>query len=155
MNYIIQIKKLIRKKHFNQEFEEEKVIVNGGLTPSEIKDFKSKLPKETLPEDIEKLIGFSSGIKFPKLDDEISFSEIGYEIEDVILNPIRLSKDGYGNVYYLSIDTKGNWNEVYYVDFKSTKKIKIANNLEEFISILNEYSQDENQFELPWMETIN
>ena len=103
-----------------------------------------------LPENIEKLIGFSSGIKFPKLDDEIRFHEIGYEVEDLISNPIRLSKDGYGNVYYLSIDAIGNWKEVYIVSYKSAKETKIANDLGEFISVIDEFSQDKSKLELPW-----
>jgi len=67
MNYILQIKKIIRKTHFNENGEIQKAVLSSELTPSELIAFKNKLPNSTLPKDIEKLISFTRGIKFHKL----------------------------------------------------------------------------------------
>ena len=63
-------------------------------------------------------------------------------------NSIQLAGDGFGNFWILDIDSKGNWNSVYFVCHDPAVVVKHSENLAEFIKHVDEFGQKGDQSNL-------
>ncbi len=122
-----------------------KVDPLAGMTDDEIDSFKRQLPNSYLPVEIEELLRFCKGFEFDTLD-EVCFDAIGYfGFEEVFPNSIQLAGDGLGNFWILDIDSKGNWNSVYYVCHDPAVIVKQSENLGDFIKHIDEFGKLRNE----------
>ena len=140
---------LILSNQYESEDEDLYTVeLLDGMTDSEIESLKSQLPTNTLPNDIEELLRFSKGFEFYGLE-EVRFDAFGhFGFEEMFPYSIQLASDGFGNFWVLDIDSKGNWNSVYYVCHDPAVIVKHSENLAEFIKHVDEFGQKGNQSNL-------
>ncbi len=137
----------------NNEYESEdgdlyKVELLDGMTSEEINEYKKQVPNNFLPTEIEELLKFSRGFEFFGLE-EVRFDTFGhFGFEEMFPNSIQLAGDGFGNIWILDIDSKGNWKSVYYVCHDPAVIVKHSVNLSEFIKHVDEFGQKGNQSNL-------
>jgi hypothetical protein len=130
----------------NYEYESEdgdlyKVELLEGMTNDEIGEYRKQLPNNYLPTEIEELLIFSKGFEFQGLE-EVRFDTFAhFGFEELFPNSIQLAGDGFGNFWILDIDTKGNWNSVYYVCHDPAVVVKQSNNLSQFIEQIDEFGK--------------
>lgn len=143
-----QLESILSNEYESEDGDLYKVELLDGMTNSEIESLKSQLPDNTLPSEIEELLRFSKGFEFYGLD-EVRFDAFGnFGFEEVFPNSIQLAGDGFGNFWILDIDSKGNWNSVYYVCHDPAVIVKHSENLSEFILHVDEFGQKGNQSNL-------
>lgn len=136
-----QLESILSHQYETEDGEMYKVELLDGMTDSEIENLKSQLPNNTLPNEIEELLRFSKGFEFDGLED-IRFDAFDYfGFEELFPNSIQLAEDGFGNFWILDIDSKGEWNSVYYVCHDPAVVIKHSENLSEFIKHVDEFGQ--------------
>lgn len=131
------------KEMQNTEYESEdgdlySAVLLDGMSEAEIEEYKAKLPSQYLPKDIEELLMFCRGFEFYGLD-EVRFDSYGeFGFEELFPNSIPLAGDGFGNFWLLDIDSKGNWNSVYYVCHDPAVVVKHSENINQFIEHIDE-----------------
>ncbi|MHC8948018.1 SMI1/KNR4 family protein [Sphingobacterium hungaricum] len=136
----------------NEEDENYQIELLEGMSHEEIQNFRNKLPNQYLQEDVEELIRFSSGFEFEPLE-EVRFDNFAiFGREELFPNSIQLAGDGFGNFWILDIDSKGNWNSVYYVCHDPAVVVKQAENLSEFLDQINDLG---NNFENALINVIH
>ncbi len=139
------LESILTKQYESEDGDLYKVELLDGMTDSEITNLKNQLPKNNLPNDVEELLRFSRGFEFFGLE-EIRFDAFGqFGFEAMFPNSIQLAGDGFGNFWILDIDSKGNWNSVYYVCHDPAVIVKHSENLAEFIQHVDEFGQKGNQ----------
>jgi len=140
-----QLESILYNQYESEDGDLYKVELLDGMAESEIENLKSQLPKNNLPNEIEELLSFSRGFEFYGLE-EIRFDAYGhFGFEEIFPNSIQLAGDGFGNFWILDIDSKGNWNSVYYVCHDPAVIVKHSENLVEFIKHVDEFGQKGNQ----------
>lgn len=143
-----QLESILYNQYESEDGDLYKVELLDGMTESEIDNLKSQLPKNNLPNEIEELLRFSKGFEFYGLE-EIRFDTYGhFGFEEMFPNSIQLAGDGFGNFWILDIDSKGNWNSVYYVCHDPAVIVKHSVNLAEFIKHIDEFGQKGSQSNL-------
>lgn len=143
-----QLESILSNQYESEEGDLYKVELLDGMTESEIENLKNQLPNNKLPNEIEELLRFSKGFDFYGLD-EVRFDAFGhFGFEKMFPKSIQLAGDGFGNFWILDIDSKGNWNSVYYVCHDPAVIIKHSENLTEFIRHVDEFGQKGNQSNL-------
>ncbi|WP_210758453.1 SMI1/KNR4 family protein [Croceimicrobium hydrocarbonivorans] len=136
---------ILSKEYESEDGDLFQVELMEGMTDHEIEQFKSQLPNNSIPPEIEALLRFSKGFDFFGLD-EIRFDAFGYfGFEEMFPYSIQLAGDGFGNFWILDIDSKGGWNSVYYVCHDPAVIIKHSENLSEFIKHLDDFGQNMGQ----------
>lgn len=134
-----QLESILSNQYNSEDGDLYSVELLKGMTDSEIVNFKSQLPNQVLPNEIEELLRFSKGFEFSGLE-EIRFDAFGdFGFEEVFPNSVQLAGDGAGNFWILDIDSKGNWNSVYYVCHDPAVIVKHSENLAEFIKHVDEF----------------
>lgn len=140
-----QLTSILSNKYESEDEDLYTVELLDGMTDSEIDSLKSQLPTNTLPNEIEELLRFSKGFEFYGLE-EVRFDAFGhFGFEEMFPYSIQLASDGFGNFWVLDIDSKGNWNSVYYVCHDPAVIVKHFENLTEFIKHVDEFGQKGNQ----------
>lgn len=143
-----QLESILSSQYESEDGELSKVQLLDGMTDSEIENLKSQLPNNNLPSEIEELLRFSRGFEFYGLE-EVRFDAFGhFGFEGMFPNSIQLAGDGFGNFWILDIDSKGNWNSVYYVCHDPAVLVKHSGNLSEFIKHVDEFGQKGSQSNL-------
>ncbi|MBB6464095.1 SMI1/KNR4 family protein [Flammeovirga kamogawensis] len=143
-----QLKSILSNQYESEDEDLYKVELLDGMTDSEIENLKSQLPNNILPNEIEELLRFSKGFEFYGLE-EVRFDAFGhFGFEEMFPNSIQLAGDGFGNFSILDIDSKGNWNSVYYVCHDPAVIVKHSENLTEFIKHVDEFGHKGNQSNL-------
>lgn len=143
-----QLQSILSNQYKSEDGDLYKVELLEGMTDREIENFKSQLPNNNLPKEIEDLLIFSKGFEFYGLE-EVRFDAFGhFGFEELFPNSIQLAGDGFGNFWILDIDSKGNWNSVYYVCHDPAVIVKHSENLAEFIKHVDEFGQKGNQSNL-------
>lgn len=143
-----QIESILSNQYKSEDGDFYKVELLEGMTESEIEILKSQLPVNFLPIEIEELLRFSKGFKFYGLE-EVRFDSFGhFGFEEMFPNSIQLAGDGFGNFWILDIDSKGNWNSVYYVCHDPAVIVKHSENLADFIKDVDELGLKGNQSNL-------
>lgn len=136
-----QLQSIVPNQYQSEEGEVFRIELMKGMTESEISDFKSNLPCNKLPEEIEELLRFSKGFIFQGLE-EIRFDTFQhFGFEELFPYSIQLAGDGFGNFWILDIDSEGNWNCVYYVCHDPAVVVKHSENLFDFIKHVDEFGQ--------------
>lgn len=136
-----QLESILKNQYESEEGEIYNVELMEGMTESEVSRFKSRLPNNYLPEEIEELLRFSKGFEFHELE-EIRFDAFGhFGFEKMFPYSIQLAGDGCGNFWVLDIDSKGNWNSVYYVCHEPPVIVKHSEDLAEFIKHVDEFGR--------------
>ena len=143
-----QLETILSNKYESEDGDLYKIELLDGMTDSEIENLKNQLPDNNLPNEIEELLRFSKGFEFYGLE-EVRFDAFGhFGFEEMFPKSIQLAGDGFGNFWILDIDSKGNWNSVYYVCHDPTVVVKHSENLTEFIRHVDEFGQKRNQSNL-------
>jgi hypothetical protein len=133
MEPIDALKSILDNKYISEEGDIESAILKPGLSIEQINNLRPKLPDNYLPEDIVKLLEFSSGFSFYGVD-QVSFDALGlFGFECMFPTSIQLAGDKFGNYWILDIDRKGNWGNVFFVCYEPAVIIKHSKNLSEFI----------------------
>lgn len=142
MDLIEQLKKFSEKEFESEDGDKYHLNLLPGMTQNELEDFKIKLPQQFLPKYIEELLCFTKGFDLPILG-EINFYHYNlFGFEDAFPRSIQLAGDGAGNFWLVDIDSKGNWNAIFYVCHDPPVIVKQAKNIEEFIQQLEEYAEN-------------
>jgi len=140
-----QLESILSNQYESEDGDLYKVELLNGLSDGELANLKNQRPKNHLPSEIEELLRFSRGFEFYGLE-EIRFDAFGeFGFEAMFPNSIQLAGDGFGNFWILDIDSKGNWNSVYYVCHDPAVIVKHSENLAEFIKHVDEFGQKGNQ----------
>ena len=140
-----QLESILSNQYESEDGDLYKVELLDGMTDSEIENLKNQLPDNNLPNEIEELLRFSKGFEFFGLE-EVRFDAFGhFGFEEIFPKSIQLTGDGFGNFWILDIDSKGNWNSVYYVCHDPAVIVKHSENLTEFIRHVDEFGQKGNQ----------
>ncbi|MFY8188148.1 MAG: SMI1/KNR4 family protein [Flavobacterium sp.] len=143
-----QLESILSNQYESEDGDLYSVDLFLGLTESEIENLKSQLPNNNLPSEIEELLRFSKGFEFYGFE-EIRFDTYNhFGFEELFPRSIQLAGDGFGNFWLLDIDSKGNWNSVYYVCHDPAVIVKHSENLAEFIKHVDEFGQKGNQSHL-------
>lgn len=143
-----QLESILSCQYESEDGDLYMVELLDGMTDGEIEYFKSQLPNNNLPIEIEELLRFSRGFEFYGLE-EVRFDAFGhFGLEEMFPNSIQLAGDGFGNFWILDIDSKGNWNSVYYVCHDPAVIVKHSENLTDFIMHVDEFGQKGNQSNL-------
>lgn len=143
-----QLESILSNQYESEDGDSFKVELLDGMTESEIESLKKQLPNNNLPDEIEELLRFSKGFEFYGLE-EVRFDSFGlFGFEEMFPNSIQLAGDGFGNFWILDIDSKGNWNSVYYVCHDPAVIVKHSENLSEFIKHVDEFGRIGNQSNL-------
>ncbi|WP_396146134.1 SMI1/KNR4 family protein [Flavobacterium sp.] len=136
-----QLESILSNQYESEDGDLYKVELLDGMTDSEIENLKYRLPEKNLPNEIEDLLRFSKGFTIYGLE-EIRFDSFGhFGFEEMFPKSIQLAGDGFGNFWILDIDSKGNWNSVYYVCHDPSVVVKHSENLTEFIRHVDEFGQ--------------
>ena len=134
-----QLESILQTQYESEDGEKYKVELLEGMTENELANFKTQLPKNCLPNEMEQLLRYSKGFVFHGLN-EVRFDAYAYfGFEEVFPYSIQLAGDGYGNFWILDIDSNGNWKSVYYVCHDPAVIVKQSENLTEFIKHIDEY----------------
>ncbi len=143
-----QLELILLNQYKSEDGELYKAKLLDGITDDEINKLKSQLPNNFLPNEIEDLLRFSRGFEFDGLED-IRFDTFGkFGFEEMFPYSIQLAGDGFGNFWILDIDSKGNWNSVYYVCHDPAVIVKHSENLAQFIQHIDEFGQKGDQSNL-------
>jgi hypothetical protein len=143
-----QLESILFNKYETEDGDLFEIELLDGLTNKEIENLRSQLPQNKLPNEIEELLIFSKGFIFHGLE-EIRFDSYGhFGFEEMFPYSIQLAGDCFGNFWILDIDSKGNWNAVYYVCHDPAVIVKHSENLAEFIKHIDEFGQKGNQSNL-------
>lgn len=143
-----QLESILSNQYESDDGDLYKVELLDGMTDIEIDNLKSQLPNNTLTDEIEELLRFSKGFEFYGLE-EVRFDAFGlFGFEDMFPSSIQLAGDGFGNFWILDIDSKGNWNSVYYVCHDPAVVVKHSENLTEFIKHVDEFGRKGNRSNL-------
>lgn len=143
-----QLELILSNQYKSEDGDSYKVELLDGISDSEIENLKRQLPNNYLPKEIEELLRFSKGFEFYGLE-EVRFDTFNhFGFEELFPNSIQLAGDGFGNFWILDIDSKGNWNSVYYVCHDPAVIVKHSENLAEFIKHVDEFGQKGNQSNL-------
>ncbi len=140
MKPIERIKSILNNEYESEDGDKYKVELFDGMSDNEIDEFKKKLPKNHLPEEIEELLRYAKGFDFYELG-EIRFDALNFGFEEVFPNSVSLVGDGFGNFWISDIDNKGEWKEIYYVCHDPPAIVKHSNNLSEFIHHIDEFGR--------------
>lgn len=136
-----QLESILSNRYETEDEDHYRVELLYGMTDDDIRAFKSALPSQNLPDEYEELLRFSTGFKFLSFD-EIRFEDLGvFGFEEVFPISIQLAGDGFGNFWILDIDSKGNWNSVYYVCHDPPVVVKQADDLSQFIKQVDEFGK--------------
>jgi len=136
-----QLEAILTNQYESENGDLYKVELLSGMTNDEIETYKTQLPRKRLPEEIEDLLRFSRGFSFYGLE-EVRFDTFGYfGFEEMFPNSVQLAGDGFGNFWILDVDSKGNWNSVYYVCHDPAVIVKHSENLKQFIEHVDEYGK--------------
>ena len=134
-----QLESILSNKYETEDGDDYQVELLEGMNDQEIDKFKSHLPNNALPNEIEELLRFSKGFDFLELD-EVRFDAFGqFGFEEMFPYSIQLASDGFGNFWILDIDTQGNWNAVYFICHNPAVVVKHSENLSEFIKHVDEF----------------
>ena len=144
MNPKQQLKSILNNEYESEDGDLFKIELLNGMSKKDIQEYKKHLPNNSLPSEIEELLEFCKGFEFFGMD-EVRFDSFGhFGFEEVFPNSVQLAGDGFGNFWILDIDSKGNWNSVYYVCHDPAVIIKQSENLSEFIEQINEFGISQN-----------
>jgi hypothetical protein len=136
-----KLKSFLDKQYESEDGDAYKIELLEGMSQSEIEELKENLPNQHLPTEIEELLKFCRGFEFYGLE-EVRFDSFGhFGFEEVFPNSIQLAGDGFGNFWIQDIDSKGNWNEVYYVCHDPAVIVKHSDNLTQFIEHVDEFGR--------------
>jgi hypothetical protein len=136
-----QLESILTNQYESEDGDLYKVELLGGMMDEEIETFKNQLPSKNLPTEIEDLLRFSRGFEFHGLE-EVRFDAFGqFGFEEMFPNSVQLAGDGFGNFWILDIDSKGNWNSVYYVCHDPAVVVKHSENLKQFIEHVDEFGK--------------
>jgi hypothetical protein len=140
-----QLESMVGKQYKSEDGDLHTVTLLDGMNESEIKTLKHQLPNYYMSNEIEELLRFSKGFDFGRLG-EIRFDTFQhFGFEEVFPYSIQLAEDGFGNFWILDIDSKGNWNSVYYVCHDPAVVVKNSENLTEFIIQIDEFGSQGNK----------
>lgn len=143
-----QLESMLSNRYESEDGDMYKVELLEGMTDKEIENFKSQLPNNNLSNEIEELLRLSKGFEFYGLE-EVRFDAFGlFGLEELFPNSIQLAGDGFGNFWILDIDSKGNWNSVYYVCHDPAVIVKHSENLADFIKHVDEFGLKGNESNL-------
>jgi hypothetical protein len=143
-----QLESILSNQYESEDGDLYKVVLLDGMTDTELENLKGQLPNNSLPNEIEELLRFSAGFEFYGLE-EVRFDSFGhFGFEELFPNSIKLAGDRFGNFWILDIDSKGNWNSVYYVCHDPAVIVKHSENLAEFIKHVDEFGLKGNQSNL-------
>jgi hypothetical protein len=118
------------------------------MDEEEINSYKEMFPGGYIPPEIVELLNYSRGFEFSPLD-EVRFDTYGqFGFEEMFPHSVPLAGDGFGNFWIIDIDTKGNWNSVYYVCHDPAVIVKHSENLSEFIEHIDEFGKKGNESNL-------
>jgi hypothetical protein len=141
MKPLEKLKSILDNQYESEDGDLYKVKLLAGMTAKELETFKKKLPNQTIPKEIEDLLKFSKGFEFFGLE-EIRFDTFEhFGFEELFPFSIQLAGDGFGNFWILDIDSKGNWNSVYYVCHDPAVVVKHSENLTDFIEHVDEFGK--------------
>ncbi|UZR95966.1 SMI1/KNR4 family protein [Chondrinema litorale] len=141
MTPTVKLKSILDNQYKFEDGDAYRVELLEGMNQSEIEELKRNLPNQHLPTEIEGLLKFCRGFEFYGLE-EVRFDSFGhFGFEEVFPNSIQLTGDGFGNFWILDIDSKGNWNEVYYVCHDPAVIVKHSNDLTQFIEHVDEFGR--------------
>ena len=144
MNPKQRLESILKNEYESEDGDLYKVELLDGMTSEEIVNYKKQLPNNHLPNDIEELLKFSKGFEFYGLE-EIRFDAYAhFGFEEMFPNSIQLAGDGFGNFWILDLDTKGNWNSVYFVCHDPAVVVKQAENLSQFLEQVDEFGKKGN-----------
>ncbi len=136
-----KLKSILDNQYESEDGDAYKVELLEGMSQPEIEQLKKTLPNQHLPTEIEELIKYCRGFEFYGLE-EVRFDSFGhFGFEEVFPNSIQLAGDGFGNFWIQDIDSKGNWNEVYYVCHDPAVIVKHSDNLTQFIEHVDEFGR--------------
>lgn len=134
-----QLKSMLQNRYESEDGDLYSVELMSGMINAEIENFKQVLPNKFLPKEIEELLRFSQGFQFGGFDD-VRFNALGhFGFEEAFPVSIPLAGDGFGNFWIQDIDSKGNWNSIYYVCHDPAVIVKHSENLAEFVGHLDEF----------------
>lgn len=141
MKPIEQLKAILNTEYQSEEGEQYSIELLSGMVDEEIEELKSKLPKNNLPIEIEKLLRFARGFKFGGIN-EVRFDTFGeFGFEEFFPYSINLAGDESGNFWILDITHNGEWKEVYFVCHAPPVIVKHSNDLGEFIKHVDEFGR--------------
>ncbi|MGX1930628.1 SMI1/KNR4 family protein [Flagellimonas sp. 2504JD4-2] len=141
MKPLDQLKSILGNQYESEDGDLYEIELLDGMSESEISAYQKSFPNQQLPEEIKELLGFARGFEFLPLE-EIHFDSYGqFGFEEMFLHSIPLAGDGFGNFWILDIDSKGGWNNVYYVCHDPPVMVKHSEGLADFIEHINEYGQ--------------
>lgn len=134
-----QLESILLNQYESEDGDFFRVELLDGMNQSEIEKFKSQFQNNNLPKEIEELLRFCKGFEFNGLD-EVRFDAFGhFGFEEMFPKSVQLAGDGFGNFWILDIDSKGNWNSVYYVCHDPAVIVKHSEDLSEFIKHVDEF----------------
>ena len=115
MTPLEQLKSILANQYESEDGDSYKVELLAGMSDQELNNYKEQQPSRNIPKNIEELLKYAKGFGFYGLE-EIRFDSYGhFGFEEMFPYTIQLAGDGFGNFWILDIDSKGNWNSVYYV----------------------------------------
>jgi hypothetical protein len=134
-----QLQSILTNQYETEDGDIYKVGLFDGMGDNEIESFRNQLPSKYLPIEMEELLRYCKGFDFLPLE-EIQFDILGdFGFEEIFPYSIQLARDGLGNFWVLDIDSKGNWNSVYYVCHDPAVIVKHSENLTDFIKHIDEF----------------
>lgn len=136
-----KLQSILDNQYESEDGDTYKVELLEGMTEEEVEAYKKQLPGHYIPKEIEELLRFSKGFEFYGLE-EVRFDSFGhFGFEELFPHSVQLAGDGFGNFWVLDIDSKGNWNSVYYVCHDPAVVVKHSENLCQFIEHIDEFGR--------------
>ncbi len=136
-----KLESISSNQYKDEDGETYKVELFEGMTENEIEEYRNILPGKIIPSEIEELLRFSKGFEFYGLE-EVRFDSYGdFGFEEMFPYSVPLAGDGFGNFWLLDINSKGDWNSVYYVCHDPAVVVKHSENLKDFIEHVDEFGK--------------
>jgi hypothetical protein len=141
MTAIEQLRSMLPEIYISEDEEEYKVELKAGLSDEQIDSLALRLPGNQIPGDTRELLRFSSGFNFYS-PEEVTFDGVGkFGFENYFPNTVQLAGDGFGNLWIIDVDNKGNWGYIYYVCHDPAVVVKHSENLTQFLQHINEFGK--------------
>lgn len=138
MSPLSQLKAIEHNQYIDEDENEFGIELMAPLSNEQIRAFAQQCPTQSIPADIQELLGYASGFLFSPLD-QITFDSINqFGLEQIFPFSIQLAGDGFGNFWILDIAPDGNWGQIYYACHDPAVIVLHSTDLTQFIRHVDE-----------------
>ena len=145
MTALEQLKLIIDERYVTEDGEEFGIVLKEGLSDYQIDQLAAQLPSAQIPPEIRDLLRYTAGFSFAGLD-EISFDGVNqFGFENIFPASVQLAGDGAGNFWIVDVNPLGEWGPVFFVCHDPAVVVKQAEDLAEFIQLIDELGKKPDQ----------